>query len=172
MKTSQQGIDLIKHYESLHDGDLHKVGLQPKQDPIGIWTVGYGHALKNPDGAWTKDFDDIAKYHSEYLNIDELFAERLLEEDLITVENFLNNSKTTFLQQEFDALSSFAFNCGTNALLGSTLWKRILVDSSPEMITDAFLMWNKAGGKSLAGLTNRRKTEAVLFNTGKLIFYN
>ena len=38
MKTSQIGIDLIKHFEGLHDGDLKKIGLQPKKCPAGIWT--------------------------------------------------------------------------------------------------------------------------------------
>ena len=38
MKTSQIGISLIKHFEGLHDGDLKKIGLQPKKCPAGIWT--------------------------------------------------------------------------------------------------------------------------------------
>jgi len=33
-------IKLIVRYESLHDGDLKQIGLQPKMDPIGIWTEG------------------------------------------------------------------------------------------------------------------------------------
>lgn len=172
MKISEQGLSLIKHYESLHDGDLSKIELQPKQDPIGIWTTGWGHALAKPDGSWIKDFADIAKYHPEMLNITENDADKLLSIDVIDKENWLNHSGQTLLQQEFDALVSFAFNLGIGALGGSTLWRRILADATPELITDAFLMWNKAGGKAMAGLTYRRKTEAMLFNTGKLIFYN
>ena len=38
MKTSQKGINLIKYFESLHDGDLTEIGLQPKMCPAGIWT--------------------------------------------------------------------------------------------------------------------------------------
>lgn len=45
MKTSENGIILIKHYESLHDGDLSRIGLQPKMCPAGYWTEGYGHAI-------------------------------------------------------------------------------------------------------------------------------
>ena len=171
MKISQQGIDLIKHCESLHDGDLSMVGLQPKQDPVGILTIGYGHALKTPKGEWIRSLDDVKKYHPAFLDIDELFAERLLEEDVMYVENWLNKQES-LLQNEFDALVSFAFNCGLSALEKSTLWSRVKSDATAPMITDAFLMWNKSGGKSLAGLTNRRKSEAMLFNTGKLIFYN
>ena len=40
MKTGIKGIDLIKEFESLHDGDLKQVGLQPKMCPAGIWTEG------------------------------------------------------------------------------------------------------------------------------------
>ena len=42
-------VDLIKHFESLHDGDLHKIGLQPKMDSVGIWTCGYGRAMIDPN---------------------------------------------------------------------------------------------------------------------------
>jgi hypothetical protein len=27
---------LVTHFEGLHDGDLIKIGLQPKMDPVGI----------------------------------------------------------------------------------------------------------------------------------------
>jgi len=170
MKTSKQGFNLVKHYESLHDGDLSKIGLQPKADPVGIITVGYGHALKTPKGIWIKTMADVLKYHPEFLTIDEPHAELLLSADVVYVENWLNRQES-LLQQEFDALVSFAFNCGLGALEKSTLWQRVKSNADAPMITDAFLMWNKAAGKSLQGLTNRRKTEAVLFNTGKLIFY-
>jgi hypothetical protein len=36
---------LIKHYESLHDGDLSAIGLQPKMDSLGIWTEGWGSVV-------------------------------------------------------------------------------------------------------------------------------
>ena len=45
MRTSNKGIDLIKEFEGLHDGDLSIIGLQPKMCPAGIWTQGYGHAI-------------------------------------------------------------------------------------------------------------------------------
>ena len=54
MKTNQEGINLIKHFESLHDGDLKQIGLQPKMDPIGIWTEGYGRAMRDDKGNFIK----------------------------------------------------------------------------------------------------------------------
>ena len=40
-------IDLVKSFEGIHDGDLTVIGLQPKMCPAGIWTVGYGRALRS-----------------------------------------------------------------------------------------------------------------------------
>ena len=54
MKTGKLGIKLIKEFESLHDGDLKKIGLQPKMDPIGIWTEGYGRAMRDKKGNFLK----------------------------------------------------------------------------------------------------------------------
>lgn len=39
---------VTKHFESLHDGDLTIIGLQPKMCPAGIWTEGYGNAIVDP----------------------------------------------------------------------------------------------------------------------------
>jgi len=50
MKISKQGIELIKFFESLHDGNLSKIGLQPKLCPANIVTIGYGRALKDKKG--------------------------------------------------------------------------------------------------------------------------
>ena len=54
MKTSNIGIELIKEFESLHDGDLSIIGLQPKMCPAGIWTEGYGHAMRDNKGNFIK----------------------------------------------------------------------------------------------------------------------
>ena len=61
MKTSSSGIALIAYFEQYHDGDLTKIGLQPKMCPAGIWTVGLGHALINKNtGKWLKGQQDYA----------------------------------------------------------------------------------------------------------------
>ena len=54
MKTNLEGVKLIKEFESLHDGDLTLIGLQPKMDPIGIWTEGYGRAMRDKNGNFIK----------------------------------------------------------------------------------------------------------------------
>jgi lysozyme len=52
---------------------------------------------------------------------------------------------------------------GTGALVKSTLLKKAKVNPNDPSILDEFLKWNKAGGKILNGLTNRRREEANLY---------
>lgn len=176
MKVSSKGLDLVKHYEQLHDGDLHKIGLQPKMDPRGIWTIGYGHALKNPlTGEWIQgeeDFHLISKYYPKYLNITEEEASKLLDEDMDHVENQINDMNLGLNQNQFDSICSFTYNCGIGNFQTSTLLKRIRGFKTDELIRDAFLMWVYSGGKRYEGLVARRKSEAELYCKGDLKFYN
>ena len=65
-------------------------------------------------------------------------------------------------QGQFDALVSFAYNCGVNNLKNSTLLRMVnrgdADDAGPQL-----LRWNKAGGEVLAGLTRRREAEKELY---------
>ena len=58
MKTSVNGLNLIKEFESLHDGDLSIIGLQPKMCPAQVWTEGYGRAMRNKSGVFLKGTKD------------------------------------------------------------------------------------------------------------------
>ena len=62
MKTSERGIQLIKFFESLHDGDLSKIGLQPKLCPADVVTIGYGHAVKDKNGNFLNQLLCIHQY--------------------------------------------------------------------------------------------------------------
>ena len=168
-KTSSSGISLVKFFESLHDGDLKKIGLQPKTCPAGILTIGYGHALRDIDGKWLKGvagYQRMLEIYPDYETITEQEAEDLLEEDLELFENKINSLNLKLPQYQFDSLVSFAFNCGFGNLSSSTLLRRIKGEKGS--IRDAFLMWNKSGGKVLNGLSKRREAEATLFVDGVL----
>src|SRR5918994_5079094 len=39
------GLELIKSFEGIPDGDPTTVNIDPYLDPIGIWTIGWGHAI-------------------------------------------------------------------------------------------------------------------------------
>lgn len=169
LKTSDVGVSLIKYFESLHDGDLKKIGLQPKEDAVGIWTCGYGHALKDLDGKWLMGVDGYKRMLEIYPDLETMTEDEaceLLTEDLERFENQVNSLGISFTQYQFDAIVSFAFNCGFGNLLSSTLLRRIKGEKGS--IREAFAMWNKSKGKVLNGLTKRRDAEATLFIDGEL----
>jgi len=174
-KTSSNGLEIIKHYEGLHDGDLIEIGLQPKLCPAGIWTIGWGHALKDIDGSWLRGiegFKRLQEIYPYYITITQEEADALLEEDLERFEKYVNTIEAVATQNEFDALVSFAYNLGTNALRNSTLLKTIENDYMCDLIRDEFLKWKYAGFKVLPGLLARRKSEALLFCNNELKFFN
>ena len=72
---------------------------------------------------------------------------------------------------ERDALISFAFNTGMEALRNYTLWKNIKNGvRDKNIITENFLRWVKDNkGNTLQGLVRRRRAEAILFLDGKII---
>lgn len=62
---------------------------------------------------------------------------------------------------QWAAATSLAYNIGTGAYCGSTVDRRF--DAGQwAAACDAFLMWNKAGGRVVAGLANRRAAERAL----------
>lgn len=65
-------------------------------------------------------------------------------------------------QGQFDALTSFAYNCGLDALKTSTLL-RMHKDGEYENARLQFARWNKQAGRVLNGLTKRRAGEAEIY---------
>lgn len=62
---------------------------------------------------------------------------------------------------QWAAATSLAYNIGSSAYCSSTVDRRF--DARQwAAACDAFLMWNKAGGKVAAGLANRRAAERAL----------
>ena len=77
----------------------------------------------------------------------------------------LQQTITVGLTQEMiDACISLMYNIGTDAFAGSTLAKKI---NSQDWCAaaDQFLVWNKAKGIEVPGLSTRRKKERTLFLT-------
>ena len=59
------------------------------------------------------------------------------------------------------SIIDFAFNLGSGALKASTLRRKINAGHWTDVPSQLF-RWNKAGGRVLRGLTNRRAAEAAL----------
>ena len=165
MKISDTGINLIKHFESLNDGDLSTIGLQPKADCSGYYTIGWGHCLIKKNGKYCTSIEDVTTYFPEYLTIDNTIAESLLRSDLVGFENHINSLNIDFNQNQFDSLISFTFNVGFGNLKNSTLLKLIEGTVDTPSIEESFLMWDKSAGVELKGLKIRRQAEADLYNS-------
>lgn len=144
MQTSQKGVDLIKEFEGLR--------LKAYLCPARVWTVGFGHTTSagppvvQPGMTITKDQ-----------------AEEILRSDLTKYEaGVLKLVKVPMTQGQFDALVSFAYNCGVGALAKSTLLKRVNAGRFGAVPAE-LMKWTKAGGRELAGLVRRRRAEAALW---------
>ena len=136
MKISDNGIALIKKYEGLR--------LIPYDDVAGLKTIGYGHLIKPGEEFW---------------EITEAEAEEILRNDLEAAEKCVEKGlRVEVSQEQFDALVSFVFNCGCNAFMDSTL-RRLTNYGDFDGAADQFLRWNRAGGRIVKGLTNRRIAE-------------
>ena len=154
MKTSQIGIDLIKHFEGLHDGNLKEIGLQPKKCPAGIWTEGYGIAMRDSKGNFLKgNVMPKATIKTEF------GAEIALKQILSVYENIVIKKITRPLKQnEFDALVSFTYNTG-----GSKTLFEMVNSNNPLLKAWWISHYITGGGKPLNGLIERRKAEAKLY---------
>lgn len=138
MKIGARGLQLIRQFEGCH--------LTAYCDPVGIWTIGYGHTATATEGQ----------------TITQMRAEGLLYADLEAAERAVNHMITASLSQSmFDALVSWTFNLGSGSLSRSTMRKRIndrrYIDATNEMIK-----WYKTPGVEW-GLRKRRLAEASLF---------
>ena len=161
-QLTQEAIELIKHFESLHDGDESEVGLQPKLCPAGIATIGWGHAVSE-NGEFLRGAKGLARALELYPAMTEDEAESLLKHDL---NNFAVHV-TTLLRVpvtdgQYSALVSLCYNIGINAFRTSTVLRE-LNEGNFTKAANAFRMWVKSGGKELKGLVRRREAERRMF---------
>ena len=143
MKTSLEGINLIKHFEGCE--------LEAYQCSAGVWTIGYGHTKGVAPG------DSVSQEEAEQMLVDELHE----------YESYVNEYVTVALSQnQFDALVSWVYNLGPANLKASTMLK-VLNSGEYEDVPAQMKRWNKAGGKVLEGLIRRREAEACLYQGKK-----
>ena len=137
MKISDKGIELIKQFEGCR--------LTAYKDAAGVLTIGYGHTKNVTVG----------------MKITQAQADAFLRQDLTTAEKAVNKYKYNYNANQFDALVSFTYNCGSGNLKKITdSGKRTL-----EQISARLPNYNKAAGKVLAGLVKRRAAEKALFDS-------
>ena len=139
MSLSQAGLNLIKSHEGLRTTAY--------QDPVGVWTIGYGHTGTAKPGQ----------------KITEAQAEQLLRQDVGWAQDAVRkNVKVPLTQGQFDSLVSFTFNLGAGALGRSTLLKKLNAGDYAGAQAE-FGKFVHAGGRVLPGLVRRRNEEAQMF---------
>ena len=144
MKTSIEGIALIKHFEEL--------SLVPYHDPAGLPTIGRGHLLSREVGANLRQWAPITPAE----------ADRLFDLDIALAEHYVQSLIIIPLSgRQFSALVSFVFNVGPGALRRSTL-RRIINMGALEAAPKQLRRWVWASGKRLDGLIWRREAEIAL----------
>ena len=151
MKTSENGLKLIQEFESFVNA--------PYLDSARVWTIGYGSTYY-PNGKPVTGRDKpITREYAETIqrnvieNDFEIVINELLKKEIAS--GFVN-------QNMFDALVSLTYNIGASGFKRSSVLK-LLKQGDKENASNAFLLWNKAGGKVLRGLVRRREKERNLF---------
>lgn len=143
---SNRGLALIKKHEGLRLGAYYC--------PAGKLTIGYGHRVKK---------------HEHLIKITLEQAEALLIEDCALAQIYIRSAVTVPLNQhQFDALVSFVFNLGTEALRKSTLLKLLNAGNYSAAATQILrfkYVRNPRTGRpeESKGLVNRRTDEFNLF---------
>lgn len=166
MKTSREGIELIKRHEGcvLRAYDDFEPWNKDLTDVKGTLTIGYGHTG-----------DDV--FIGQVITQDE--AEYFLRKDLgwseEAVEDLFDHFGWMFMQNRFDALVSWVYNTGAGNLKDRSLVSAIdnlnLVEATDKDDTEARdqvgYWWNKyyitSKGVKLEGLVKRRKEESDIF---------
>lgn len=162
-KINEAGVKLVKSFEGVEDGDPTTVNLDPYLCPAGVWTIGWGHAIIYNSKLLRGKSNKKLAYSLYPGGITFEEADVLLTNDLtsfsINVEKLL---KVEVSDNQFAALTSFAYNVGIGNLKASTLLRK-LNNSDIQGAADEFPKWRRANGVILNGLVRRRAAERALF---------
>jgi len=146
MRLDLNGYNLIKSFEGL--------SLKPYLCSAKVPTIGYGNTF----------YTNGVKVTMSDAPITQEKANEMLK---VIADSFaLKVSKITpsgLTQNQFNALVSFAFNLGVQALTNSTLLRLVKINPNDGNIAKQFLRWNQAGGKVIDGLTKRRIKESSVY---------
>jgi lysozyme len=150
LSLTPAGAKLIQHFE----GCLEKTSdgkFRAYKCPAGVLTIGWGttnegHNKFDSSSRWT-----AAECNDAFLRDMEAFEAAVRRLVKVELEPW-----------QFDALTSFTYNCGEGALAKSNLLKKVNAGDFEGAALE-FHKWNKGGGKVLPGLVRRRASESLLF---------
>ncbi|MGZ8432753.1 MAG: lysozyme [Candidatus Binatia bacterium] len=116
-------------------------------DAVGIMTIGFGHVILP------------GEKFSEPLMGEE--ANDLLRKDMAKFQKWLaSDARAPLWQHQYDALCALSFNVGR---LRNTKTLETVNKERHDEVPEWIKKWNKAGGRILKGLVNRRESEAEMY---------
>ena len=144
---------IAKPFEGLHK--LVHNEIFAYHDHVGYPTIGYGHLLS------LIKMENLAKYPKMTF----LTAEQQLQKDMLQAATRAIKLSPILGREEnlgrWAAITDFCFNCGDGNYSKSSL-RRAVNNEDWYEAANQVQYWNKASGRVLAGLTKRRKAEALL----------
>lgn len=141
MHISSAGLALIKRFEGFRS--------HPYRDAVGVWTVGYGETRGvGPNGPVLTEPQASAKLKAR------------VRRDF---EPYIHALGVPLNQHQFDALCSFIYNLGPGYLARGHSMGDALRARNYRAAADAFMLYDRAGGRVLEGLRRRRSEERALF---------
>lgn len=166
MKMSDDGISWLKDKEDkiLDKQGNHIIYNDQTGKPVNTnellpkgATIGYGHLIKQGE-----NFRN---------GISEAKATELLRADIAIAERAVRDNITVPLSQnQFDALTSLAYNIGAKNFADSTVVKYVnnpnFHSSVYPNLESAWKAWNRSQGEISNGLINRRQNEWDMYNRG------
>jgi len=156
----EEGVRLTMAFESM----LKKIGdgkVKAYLDPVRVVTIGYGTTRWDVpslsiDTIWTITYAEG------------VFFDSLRKKYLPVVEKWAQKSPKKLTSQQMGALLSMVYNCGEGIFYDPKTGNlrnigRALVAGKLDEVPEYMSRWDKAGGKTLAGLVRRRKAEGLLW---------
>lgn len=161
MKTSYNGRKFIEQWEGFFShayDDFNDRVLREGEEPRGTLTIGFGHtSAAGPPRVYAG------------MVIDRETADRILSADLASVELEVNHLvRVPLNQNQFDALVSFQFNTGWLSHPHCSLLDA-LNKGRYDMAAEDFMLYDRAAGRVLVGLSRRREAEKKLFGTSAIV---
>ena len=145
MQLSTNGFNLL--------AELEGVVLNPYKDSVGIPTIGIGSTYYEDGTKVTMKDKAITKERAIQLakNVVKSFEARVNKSILLPMT-----------QNQFDAMVLLCYNIGESGFARSSVVRNFNAGNL-QKAADSFLLWNKAGGRVVQGLVNRRNKERSLF---------
>ena len=162
---------IVTHYESEHDGEPKRIGLQPKMCPAGYWTEGYGQVVTDVNGKMIKGAanKDLAYKHSKIKTHEQAleYLDKALYARQVWLEKILQKYEIVVSDMQKASLISLIYNIGYGAFLNSSLFIQLRLGFKTKderiNIDKYFRAFKYGGGKILPGLVKRRTCESYLF---------